>query len=124
MILTLFFAVIFGVFLIFYLFSNQYSYESDILHVFTWVFGVFFAFVILFIPVSNYTITTQIERFEIRKETVHIQRAGVQTEYERAMLTTQLMEDNAWLVAIQRHKKGVFFNWYVPKEILDVEPIQ
>jgi hypothetical protein len=117
---TLFFLVLFVAVLLIDIFV---VYDSD--YSGSWIFGVIFFIMVIWIPVNHYIYKVQFDKFESRRQTVVEQRNNPQlTEYERATLTQEIYDDNSWLAAGKRHATGKMFNWYVPKEILEIEPIK
>jgi len=122
MYLTLFFAVLFLISIpIDIIRLKKVSFRERGL---TWTFGVIFAISLFLIPVSLEIQRVQIERFEARKTTIIEQRNNNRNQYERVMLTETIVDDNSWLAMNQARKNRKSVNWYVPKEILDVEPIK
>jgi hypothetical protein len=108
----------------------QFSDNIDVENagvVFSWIFGITLILSLAGIPVSHYNYNLRIAKFEARKETVYLQRIedlDYERAYERNTLTNTIVEDNGWLATQKANKQLLWFNWYIPKKILDVEPIK
>ena len=121
MLLTLFFAVLFAVSLLYDHLRTISEYGDPIA---SWLFGIVFVLVLFAIPLSNYTSRIGVVEYEMKKSTISEQREALNSDYERVMLTKEIINENAWLVNMQQHKKNLFLNWFVHESVLDLKPIK
>lgn len=122
MIAILFLVLLFGISLILTR-IDDYIIESVGVTL-SWIWGVILVCFLLAIPISHYNFKLEISKFEARKETVYAQREMGQNDYERATLAQSIVTDNGWLATQQKNKELVWFNWFIPKTILEVKPIK
>lgn len=90
----------------------------------SWVTGVLLLVSVFVIPMSCESYRVAIETFETKKITIAEQRELNVNSHEGTELTEYIANENAWLAGLQFRKKRNFVNWYIPKEILEVEPIK
>ena len=121
MVLVLFFVVLLIVAVI-YNYVDREDYMCD--WIFTWASSVLLGIVLFCIIISHVSFEVELTKFESRRNTIEYQRGLATTEYERAALTKSIVDDNMWLVGVQKNKQMIWINWYIPKKVMDVEPIR
>jgi hypothetical protein len=108
---------------------NYWAVKDDYsLDVGDFIISIFFGFVflcfVIAIPIGVYSSKVQIAGFESVKETVDQQRSLKKTDYERVMLTEKIVNQNMLLERMKAKKTMLWTNWYITKDVLDVEPIK
>lgn len=67
---------------------------------------------------------SDIQRFEAVRLTITQQRDNKLTELERATITKEIIDNNAWLAKEQFWAKNSWLNWYYDKQIINIKPIE
>jgi len=119
--------LILGLFLIalfidFVILKVQNDIYNDV--ILSWAFGLFLMITVIMIPVSVYSSKVSVQEFNIRKTTIVTQRNLSISEFERVHMSQEILDDNAWLITVQTHKKNNFVNWFVSKDVLELTPIE
>jgi hypothetical protein len=77
------------------------------------------------LPVIRFGIRQDIAGFNSVRQTIEVARSsGKLTEFERAALTREIAEKNEWLAKTKMLYGNPWIGAYVPKSILELEPIQ
>ena len=87
--------------------------------------SVLFLFISLTIwPIHYYDVHAKIAEYHVLKEMVNPSRLGDISEFERATLTTRIIENNTVLARMQYWNQMYLFDMYYPDEIMQLEPIR
>lgn len=98
----------------------KYSVLIDLIAVIsTFVFVI----AIICVPISRFDTTCNVAKFKARASTIQEQRA-IASEYERVMLTKEIVDNNAWLIETQICANNGWISIYYDKSVLDLQPIK
>jgi len=117
--LTLVFAVLFKILD----HSMSYWFGSMLCGFSTGILGTVLVVVLIFIPIFRNASVANVAAFKARATTIQEQRANA-SEYERVMLTKEIVDDNAWLMSTQYYATNSWISIYYDKSVLDLKPIK
>ncbi len=86
--------------------------------------GIVLALALLVIPLSVRNVEIRMNSFEAKRETLSALRKSGTEGFETATVIGDVMKLNEWLADVQWVKSHKGFNWYIPKEIMNIEPIK
>lgn len=102
----------------------SYSWDGDILKCLGWIVFVIAVISIILIPICRYYSTGRIIEYKTRQATIEQQRKDNISEMERATLTREIIDDNAWLSSCKYDLNNKWFDVYYDKEVLNLEPMK
>lgn len=86
--------------------------------------GIVFIVNSIMLAVSPSNTSSEIRSFEAVRLTITQQRNNKLTELERATITKEIIDNNAWLAKEQFWAKNSWLNWYYDKKIINIKPIE
>jgi hypothetical protein len=102
----------------------SYEYDGGALKCLGWIMCAITIISIILVPICRYWSTGRIVEYKTRQATIEQQRKNNISEIERATLTKEIIEDNAWLSSCEYDVNNKWFNVYYDKNVLDLEPIE
>lgn len=103
------------------------SFWDDFWDIFKIVGGVcsvaILSFCLIAWPISYYEAKVSIERYYAVKETIENSRLSEMDSIERAAIQNKITEVNADL-AEMKYWNGTIFDWYIPDEVEELEPLK
>ncbi len=85
--------------------------------------GVALVIALIVLPVNFNSIKSDINQYNIIKQTILESRTENISDIERAALTTKIIETNQWLVNTQYWNETIF-DIYIPDEIMKLKPLK
>jgi hypothetical protein len=104
--------------------GRRTNYDEFGWYVCATIFGIILFFSLLAIPISIRHTEKDIIEYRSFEQTLKEQRLNSISVLERISLTEKIIAQNQWLVREQFKAKRLWKNWYYPKEIFDLKPIQ
>ena len=105
--------------------DKKYSWCTDVGALCAMVLcGIVFIVNSIMLTVSPANTRSDIQRFEAVRLTITQQRDNKLTELERATITNEIIDNNAWLAKEQFWAKNSWLNWYYDKQIINIKPIE
>ena len=87
--------------------------------------GIFGSVALLFLVINPLVVRGGIREFESVRQTLVAARGnpGI-SPLELAAIQTEVIEANRWLVSNQYYRKNPLTNWFVPEDVMKLEPIR
>ncbi len=112
------FAVLFILLLIgIYLIKKEWEVIGGVLIM---VSSVLLVIALIIFPLKRFIINEEIEQYRAVKLTIDNSRGLINSDIERAALTTQIIEINKWLSAL-KYENETLLDIFVPDEVMELE---
>jgi hypothetical protein len=124
MIYILIFFLLFIIFMI--LENNVFIFYEELVIVLKYIFLFLSIIWLLILPFSRFMSKVNALDFSETKKTIEIQRKDKElTEYERATITSIIIEKNNWLAYVKyMNKKKWFYDYYIVDDVENLTPIE
>ncbi|MFB0831408.1 hypothetical protein ACEU2D_17625 [Brevibacillus laterosporus] len=101
----------------FYFVKKEWELIGSALVIFS---SVLLLVALILFPVKRFIINEKIEQYRVVKLTIDNSRNQVNSDIERAALTTQIIETNKWLSAL-KYKNETILDIFIPDEVMELE---